>query len=161
MSVLGSQVDVDMEESVPDPVPKHQGHTGTGCYKLHDHEFIRPRGRPPLRKGGGGIGLSSLVVGLGGGPGGGANGGGGGGITNHPIPTAAGGPLNVSGGAASGGFHQPANLMDLPVSDVVAAGTVPANPVASTEAKGALYTSKSLKNVMSPMAQKPVSRFKK
>ena len=161
MSVLGSQVDVDMEESVPDPVPKHQGHTGTGCYKLHDHEFIRPRGRPPLRKGGGGIGLSSLVVGLGGGPGGGANGGGGGGITNQPITTAAGGPLNVSGGAASGGFHQPANLMDLPVSDVVAAGTVPANPVASTEAKGALYTSKSLKNVMSPMAQKPVSHFKK
>ncbi len=159
MSVLGSQVDVDMEESVPDPVPKHQGHTGTGCYKLHDHEFIRPRGRPPLRKGGGGIGLSSLVVGLGGGPGGGANGGGGGGITNQPIPTAAGGPLNVSGGAASGGYHQPANLMDLPVSDVVAAGTVPANPVASTEAKGALYTSKSLKNVMSPMAQKPVSHF--
>ena len=53
MSVLGSQVDVDMEESVPDPVPKHQGHTGTGCYKLHDHEFMRPRGRP-ARKGGGG-----------------------------------------------------------------------------------------------------------
>ena len=52
MSVLGSQVDVDMEESVPDPVPKHQGHTGTGCYKLHDHEFMRPRGRP-ARKGGG------------------------------------------------------------------------------------------------------------
>jgi len=52
MSVLGSQVDVDMEESVPDPVPKHQGHTGTGCYKLHDHEFVRPRGRP-ARKGGG------------------------------------------------------------------------------------------------------------
>ena len=41
MSVLGSQVDVDMDESVPDPVPKHQGHTGTGCYKLHDHEFLR------------------------------------------------------------------------------------------------------------------------
>jgi len=52
MSVLGSQVDVDMDESVPDPVPKHQGHTGTGCYKLHDHEFLRPRHRPP-RKGGG------------------------------------------------------------------------------------------------------------
>ena len=55
MSVLGSQVDVDMEESVPDPVPKHQGHTGTGCYKLHDHEFMRPREqRRPARKGGGG-----------------------------------------------------------------------------------------------------------
>ena len=52
MSVLGSQVDVDMDESVPDPVPKHQGHTGTGCYKLHDHEFLRPRHRP-ARKGGG------------------------------------------------------------------------------------------------------------
>ena len=52
MSVLGSQVDVDMDESVPDPVPKHQGHTGTGCYKLHDHEFLRPKHRPP-RKGGG------------------------------------------------------------------------------------------------------------
>ena len=37
---------------MPDPVPKHQGHTGTGCYKLHDHEFVRPRGRP-ARKGGG------------------------------------------------------------------------------------------------------------
>ena len=45
MSVLGSQVDVDMDESVPDPVPKHQGHTGTGCYKLHDHEFMRPKHR--------------------------------------------------------------------------------------------------------------------
>ena len=55
MSVLGSQVDVDMDESVPDPVPKHQGHTGTGCYKLHDHEFLRPRHRP-ARKGGGGVG---------------------------------------------------------------------------------------------------------
>ena len=55
MSVLGSQVDVDMDESVPDPVPKHQGHTGTGCYKLHDHEFLRPRHRPP-RKGGGAAG---------------------------------------------------------------------------------------------------------
>jgi len=52
MSVLGSQVDVDMDESVPDPVPKHQGHTGTGCYKLHDHEFLKHRHRPP-RKGGG------------------------------------------------------------------------------------------------------------
>ena len=52
MSVLGSQVDVDMDESVPDPVPKHQGHTGTGYYKLHDHEFLRPKHRPP-RKGGG------------------------------------------------------------------------------------------------------------
>jgi len=51
MSVLGSQVDVDMDESVPDPVPKHQGHTGTGCYKLHDHEFLKHRHRPP-RKGG-------------------------------------------------------------------------------------------------------------
>ena len=67
MSVLGSQVDVDMDESVPDPVPKHQvwywpligqnneyshliglqGHTGTGCYKLHDHEFMRPKHRAP------------------------------------------------------------------------------------------------------------------
>lgn len=56
MSVLGSQVDVDMDESVPDPVPKHQGHTGTGCYKLHDHEFLRPRHRP-ARKGGGGGGV--------------------------------------------------------------------------------------------------------
>ena len=52
MSVLGSQVDVDMDESVPDPVPKHQGHTGTGCYKLHDHEFLRPRHRPGGRGGG-------------------------------------------------------------------------------------------------------------
>ena len=50
MSVLGSQVDVDIDESVPDPVPKHQGHTGTGCYKLHDHEFLRPKHRTP-RKG--------------------------------------------------------------------------------------------------------------
>ena len=40
---------------VPDPVPKHQGHTGTGCYKLHDHEFVRPRGRPPRKGGGGGV----------------------------------------------------------------------------------------------------------
>ena len=47
MSVLGSQVDVDMDESVPDPVPQHQGHTGTGCYKLHDHEFMRPKHRAP------------------------------------------------------------------------------------------------------------------
>ena len=56
MSVLGSQVDVDMDESVPDPVPKHQGHTGTGCYKLHDHEFLRPKHRPPRKGGGGGGG---------------------------------------------------------------------------------------------------------
>ena len=58
MSVLGSQVDVDIDESVPDPVPKHQGHTGTGCYKLHDHEFLRPKHRPPRsqRPGGGGGG---------------------------------------------------------------------------------------------------------
>ena len=73
MSVLGSQVDVDMDESVPDPVPKHQGHTGTGCYKLHDHEFLRPRHRPP-RKGGG--------------PTGGASGGaGGGGVPPQAPPT--------------------------------------------------------------------------
>ena len=56
MSVLGSQVDVDMDESVPDPVPKHQGHTGTGCYKLHDHEFLKHRHRPPRKGGGGGGG---------------------------------------------------------------------------------------------------------
>ena len=56
MSVLGSQVDVDMDESVPDPVPKHQGHTGTGCYKLHDHEFMRPKHRAPAAGGGGGGG---------------------------------------------------------------------------------------------------------
>ena len=54
MSVLGSQVDVDMEECGPDPVPKHQGHTGTGCYKLHDHEFIQPRHRQSKGGGGGG-----------------------------------------------------------------------------------------------------------
>ena len=52
MSVLGSQVDVDMDESVPDPVPKHQGHTGTGCYKLHDHEFMRPKHRVTSGTGG-------------------------------------------------------------------------------------------------------------
>ena len=56
MSVLGSQVDVDIDESVPDPVPKHQGHTGTGCYKLHDHEFLRPKHRPPRQQRGGGGG---------------------------------------------------------------------------------------------------------
>ena len=58
MSVLGSQVDVDMDESVPDPVPKHQGHTGTGCYKLHDHEFMRPKHRAPAAGGGGGGGVA-------------------------------------------------------------------------------------------------------
>ena len=35
-----------------------QGHTGTGCYKLHDHEFKRSRGRP-ARKGGGPVPLST------------------------------------------------------------------------------------------------------
>ena len=77
---------------MPDPVPKHQGHTGTGCYKLHDHEFVRPRGRPP-RKGGGGPG-----------PGG------------HPPPAGGGdGPssppanlmdLPVMEGAGGGGLYQ-------------------------------------------------------
>ncbi len=39
MSVMGSQLEIDMD---PDGdltvVPRHQGQTGTGCYKLHDHQ---------------------------------------------------------------------------------------------------------------------------
>ena len=41
MSVMGSQLEIDMD---PDGdltvVPRHQGQTGTGCYKLHDHRII-------------------------------------------------------------------------------------------------------------------------
>ena len=51
-----------MDESVPDPVPKHQGHTGTGCYKLHDHEFLRPKHRPPRKGGGGGGGGPANIM---------------------------------------------------------------------------------------------------
>ena len=40
MSVMGSQLEIDMD---PDGdltvVPRHQGQTGTGCYKLHDHRL--------------------------------------------------------------------------------------------------------------------------
>ena len=40
MSVMGSQLEIDMD---PDGdltvVPRHQGQTGTGCYKLHDHRI--------------------------------------------------------------------------------------------------------------------------
>ena len=155
MSVLGSQVDVDMEESVPDPVPKHQGHTGTGCYKLHDHEFRRPRGRPPPpRKGDGGL------------PGGGS--GSGGGAVNNQHFAALTGPMNAAGGAAtaalttaaglsSGVAQPPANLMDLPVSDVMGGSTVQVGPVSGSMA---FNTSKPMKNVMSPVAQRtPVGQL--
>ena len=41
MSVMGSQLEIDMD---PDGdltvVPRHQGQTGTGCYKLHDHKLV-------------------------------------------------------------------------------------------------------------------------
>ncbi len=44
MSVMGSQLEIDMD---PDGdltvVPRHQGQTGTGCYKLHDHQIFDPR----------------------------------------------------------------------------------------------------------------------
>lgn len=107
MSVLGSQVDVDMDESVPDPVPKHQGHTGTGCYKLHDHEFIRPRGRP-ARKGGG-----------------------------PPLP-----PAGETSTTA------PANLMDLPVSEILMGQPSPVN------------ATKALKHLNSSAQRTPVSTIK-
>ena len=96
MSVLGSQVDVDMDESVPDPVPKHQGHTGTGCYKLHDHEFLKHRHRPPRK---GGTGVDDEVSGPG---------------RPNPVPL-------VGAGSSSFVPHNPnnhmnnTNLIDLPV----------------------------------------------
>ena len=44
MSVMGSQLEIDMD---PDGdltvVPRHQGQTGTGCYKLHEHQIFDPR----------------------------------------------------------------------------------------------------------------------
>ena len=46
MSVMGSQLEIDMD---PDGdltvVPRHQGQTGTGCYRLHDHRLHDIRGR--------------------------------------------------------------------------------------------------------------------
>ncbi len=40
MSVLGSQLEIDMDpEGDAAVIPRHQGNTGTGCYKLHDHHI--------------------------------------------------------------------------------------------------------------------------
>ena len=43
MSVMGSQLEIDMD---PDGdltvVPRHTGQTGTGCYRLHDHQIYEP-----------------------------------------------------------------------------------------------------------------------
>ena len=40
MSVLGSQLEIDMDpEGEAAIVPRHQGNTGTGCYKLYDHDI--------------------------------------------------------------------------------------------------------------------------
>ena len=43
MSVMGSQLEIDMD---PDGdltvVPRHTGQTGTGCYRLHDHQIYDP-----------------------------------------------------------------------------------------------------------------------
>lgn len=68
MSVMGSQLEIDMD---PDGdltvVPRHTGQTGTGCYRLHDHQIYDPHlGRqgplygndprvPPFDGGGGGV----------------------------------------------------------------------------------------------------------
>ena len=40
MSVLGSQLEIDMDpEGEATIVPRHQGNTGTGCYRLFDHDI--------------------------------------------------------------------------------------------------------------------------
>ena len=40
MSVLGSQLEIDMDpEGEAAIVPRHQGNTGTGCYRLFDHDI--------------------------------------------------------------------------------------------------------------------------
>ena len=40
MSVLGSQLEIDMDpEGEAAVIPRHVGNTGTGCYKLHDHRI--------------------------------------------------------------------------------------------------------------------------
>ncbi|QQP37463.1 Putative LOC100123278 [Caligus rogercresseyi] len=40
MSVMGSQLEIDMDpEGDAAVIPRHQGHTGTGCYRLFDHRL--------------------------------------------------------------------------------------------------------------------------
>ncbi|XP_040567546.1 uncharacterized protein [Lepeophtheirus salmonis] len=40
MSVMGSQLEIDMDpEGDAAVIPRHQGHTGTGCYRLYDHRL--------------------------------------------------------------------------------------------------------------------------
>ena len=42
MSVLGSQLEIDMDpEGEAAVIPRHVGNTGTGCYKLHDHRITQ------------------------------------------------------------------------------------------------------------------------
>ena len=44
MSVLGSQLEIDMDpEGEAAILPRHQGNTGTGCYKLYDHDIEETR----------------------------------------------------------------------------------------------------------------------
>ena len=46
MSVLGSQLEIDMDpEGEAAVIPRHVGNTGTGCYKLHDHRIQETKRR--------------------------------------------------------------------------------------------------------------------
>ena len=46
MSVLGSQLEIDMDpEGEAAVIPRHVGNTGTGCYKLHDHRMTETKKR--------------------------------------------------------------------------------------------------------------------
>ena len=44
MSVLGSQLEIDMDpEGEAAVIPRHVGNTGTGCYKMHDHRMTETK----------------------------------------------------------------------------------------------------------------------